>query len=56
MKNNLKLFMLVDSRGIVVPGSGVLRLKKPATGRWLEVGSPYLCCTYSTSTSTTTEA
>lgn len=52
-KKRLKAFVRLDSNGFVVPGSLVLRINKPAHGRWFEV-EPDQCCTTTSTTSTST--
>jgi hypothetical protein len=49
----LKAFVRIDGQGFVIPGSLILRRKKPATGRWLEIDTD-ICCTTTTTSSTTT--
>ena len=55
MKGNhrLKAYVRVDGSGRVVPQSMVLRVKKPASGKWQEIQT-YQCCNTTTTTSTTT--
>lgn len=44
MQNNrLKSYTRLDGQGRRVPGSNVLRLKKPVTGSWVE-DEAYQCC------------
>jgi hypothetical protein len=52
---NLRMFIRMDGSGRAVPGSGVLRLKKPKVGKWFEIPT-YECCDplYITDTTTTT--
>lgn len=38
-----KAFVRLDGSGRVIPGSLVLRVKKPSIGRWLEI-EPNVCC------------
>ena len=52
---NLKAFVRIDGRGVIVPGSTILRKKKPAVGRWREVAATE-CCEETTTTTTTTTA
>lgn len=55
-KKDLKAFVRFDGSGRIVPGSLILRRKKPKVGNWVEI-SAYECCdpfTSSTTTSTTT--
>lgn len=41
--NKLRAFTRLDGSLRVVPGSTVLRKKKPVTGRWMEI-TAYECC------------
>lgn len=44
MQNNrIKSYSRVDASGRIIPGSTVLRLKKPVTGNWVE-NTTYQCC------------
>jgi hypothetical protein len=54
-KQDLKGFLRYDASGRVIPGSLVLRKKKPKFGKYFEVPADevYQCCT-ETSTTTTT--
>lgn len=49
----LRAFVRYDGSGRVVPGSMVLRKKKPRVGRWNEI-TTYECCNDVTTTTTTT--
>ena len=42
--NNLKIYMRVDAKGNVIPGSAVRRKKKPRIGKWVEVSNSNICC------------
>lgn len=50
--HRLQAFVRVDGSGRVVPGSMVLRAKKPKSGKWQEVQT-YTCCNTTTTTTTT---
>lgn len=49
----LRAFVRFDGSGRVIPGSLVLRRKKPKVGRWQEI-TTYECCNDVTTTTTTT--
>jgi hypothetical protein len=51
-KRDLKAFVRFDGSGRVVPGSLVLRRKKPKVGKWQEILT-YECCNSTTTTTTT---
>jgi len=53
-QKNLKYFVRVDASGRKIQGSGVLRLKKPVNGKWVEDYPTFICCGPTTSTSTST--
>ena len=50
-RRDLKMYERIDGSGRAVPGSAVLRKKKPS-GRFVEVTS-YNCCVPTTTTTTT---
>ena len=50
---NLKAYIRIDGSGRDVPGSLVLRTKKPVNGNWKEVLA-YQCCNFTPPTTTTT--
>lgn len=54
MAKNFKLhtYIRVDASGRDVPGTNILRLKRPVTGNWREV-TAYQCCTAFTLVSST---
>lgn len=55
MRNNpqLHFFLRIDGSARAVPGTGVWRKKKPATGNWIEiVEANYCCAPYSEITAT----
>lgn len=52
-KKDLKAFVRFDGSGRIVPGSLILRRKKPKVGNWVEI-SAYECCDPFTSTTTST--
>ena len=52
-KKKLKAFVRFDGSGRVVPGSLILRKRKPKVGRWQEVVN-HECCNDVTTTTTTT--
>lgn len=56
-KKDLRAFARMDGSGRIIPGSTVLRIKKPKVGNWIEVRA-YECCDpqFDTTTTTTTEA
>lgn len=43
IESNQKLFLRLDAQGQPIASSGVYRVKKPATGRWIEVESSECC-------------
>ncbi len=49
----LKAYVRYDGSGRVVAGSLILRRKKPAVGKWVEIPA-YECCNDITTTTTTT--
>lgn len=49
----LRAFVRYDGSGRVIPGSLVLRKRKPKVGRWQEI-TTYECCDEVTTTTTTT--
>jgi hypothetical protein len=51
-KRDLKAYVRMDGLGRVVAGSLILRQKMPKVGKWEEVPA-YLCCNYTTTTTTT---
>jgi hypothetical protein len=51
-RKDLKGYIRFDGSGRIVPGSLVLRRKKPRVGNWLEVPA-YECCNPTTTTTTT---
>lgn len=51
-KRDLKAYVRFDGSGRVVPGSLVLRRKKPKVGKWQEIIG-YECCNDVTTTTTT---
>ena len=51
-RKDLKGYIRFDGSGRIVPGSLVLRRKKPKIGNWLEVPA-YECCNPTTTTTTT---
>ncbi len=53
LNKNLRMYIRLDGSGRAVPGSGVLRLKKPKVGKWFEIPT-YECCDYLTICETTT--
>ena len=52
-KRDLKAYVRFDGTGRIVPGSLVLRRKKPRVGKWQEIFA-YECCNPITTTTTTT--
>ena len=50
-KRDLKAYVRFDGSGRVVPGSLVLRRKKPKVGKWMEIQN-YECCNTITTTTT----
>lgn len=50
-KRDLKAYVRFDGSGRVVPGSLILRRKKPKVGKWIEIPA-YECCNSTTSSST----
>jgi hypothetical protein len=52
-KKDLKAFVRFDGSGRIVPGSLILRKRKPKVGKWQEVPA-YECCNITTTTTTTT--
>jgi hypothetical protein len=52
-KRDLKAYVRFDGTGRVVPGSLVLRRKKPKVGKWQEIVG-YECCNYTPPVQTTT--
>jgi hypothetical protein len=56
-KKDLRAFVRIDGSGRTIPGSMVLRKKKPKAGRWFEVRTEQCCDPqFDTTTTTTTEA
>lgn len=51
-RKDLKGYIRFDGSGRIVPGSLILRRKKPRVGNWLEVPA-YECCNPTTTTTTT---
>jgi hypothetical protein len=51
-KRDLKAFVRFDGSGRIVPGSLILRRKKPKVGKWQEILT-YECCNSTTTTTTT---
>jgi hypothetical protein len=51
-KRDLKAYVRFDGTGRIVPGSLVLRRKKPKVGKWQEIIG-YECCNPTTTTTTT---
>jgi hypothetical protein len=51
-KRDLKAYVRFDGTGRIVPGSLVLRRKKPRVGKWQEIIG-YECCNPTTTTTTT---
>ena len=51
-KRDLKAYVRFDGTGRIVPGSLVLRRKKPRVGKWQEIFA-YECCNPTTTTTTT---
>jgi len=49
---NKKAYIRIDGSGRDVPGSLVLRTKKPVNGKWKEILA-YQCCNPTTTTTTT---
>ncbi len=54
-QKNLRAFIRVDGMGRDIPGSSVLRLKKPKAGSWREIRT-YTCCDPQYDTTTTTSS
>lgn len=54
-RHDLKAYVRYDGSGRAIPGSMVLRRKKPVTGKWQEVQG-YQCCNFTSTTTTTTTA
>lgn len=51
-KKDLRAFVRFDGNHRVVPGSLILRRKKPKVGKWQEIIT-YECCNPTTTTTTT---
>jgi hypothetical protein len=51
-RRDLKAYVRYDGTGRVVPGSLILRRKKPKVGKWVEIPA-YECCNPTTTTTTT---
>lgn len=51
-RRDLKAYVRYDGGGRVVPGSLILRRKKPKVGKWVEIPA-YECCNPTTTTTTT---
>ena len=51
-RRDLKAYVRYDGSGRVVPGSLILRRKKPKVGKWVEIPA-YECCNPTTTTTTT---
>jgi hypothetical protein len=49
----LRAFVRIDGSKRVVPSSLILRKNMPKVGRWEEI-SAYVCCNFSTTTTSTT--
>ena len=52
MNNQLRYYIRMDQRGMLVSGSGIWRLKKPSTGRWKEVEGDVCCSPFTALTDT----
>ena len=51
-KRVLKYFVRYDGSGRIIPSSLIGRQKMPKVGKWKEIDG-YLCCNYTTTTTTT---
>jgi len=51
-KRDLKAYVRYDARGVIIPGSLVLRRTKPRNGNWKEIPA-YECCSPTTTLTTT---
>lgn len=54
-RRDLKAYVRFDGTGRVVPGSLILRRKKPKVGKWVEIPA-YECCNPTTTTTTSTSS
>lgn len=54
MRAYRKMFVKLDGKGRVIPGTNVFDTSAPRVGKWIEINSDECCSPSSTSTSTTT--
>lgn len=51
----LRMYIRLNASGQAIPGSSILRYKKPTSGRWVDITDAVeLCCTTTTTTTSTT--
>lgn len=51
---NLKAYVRLDARNVIIPGSVQFRTKMPKNGKWKQLVMDYCCDPLTTTTTTTT--